>query len=182
VTPPADRRAWVVATVALALTLAPPGGVLANSREAEVKAAYVYKLASFVRWPPAAYSSATMPTTLCVSGRGDILADLTRMAKGQRADDRALVVVGMAPGSKTALGCNALYLGVGGKWASQLVQSLGSAPVLTISDREAGSEGGVIELVDHGDTVRLVIHRGEASRRGLTLSSKLLSVAEAIEP
>jgi len=172
----------VAATVVVALASGLPLRVLANSREAEVKAAYVYKLASFVRWPPTAFASAATPTTLCVSGRRDVLADLTQMVKGQRADDRALVVVAVPPGSKTAPGCQALYLGEGGRSAGQLIQSLGSAPVLTISDRGAGSEGGVIELVDHGDTVRLVIHRAEASRRGLTLSSKLLSVAEAVEP
>jgi hypothetical protein len=57
-----------------------------------------------------------------------------------------------------------------------------NGPVLTISDRSAGSSGGLVELVTRGDAVRFVIHRGEAERRRLALSSKLLAVAEAVEP
>ncbi len=178
--PRARRRAWVVASFVLAL--AQSDMAMADTREADVKAAYVYKLASFVKWPPAAYDSPAAPTTLCVAGRGDILAALARIASGQRADNRPLIVLALPPGSSTAAGCHALYLGEGGKWAGQLIQAMAHAPVLIISDRGAGSSGGVIELVDRGDTIRLVVHRGEAARHGLTLSSKLLSVAEAVEP
>jgi len=174
------RFAWLLAAALLAFGQV--DRAKADSREAEVKAAYVFKLASFVRWPPTAYDSAVAPTTLCVAGRSDVLAALGRIAKGQRAENRPLAVVGLPPGSSTAAGCQALYLGEGGKAAGRMLQALARAPVLTISDRTAGSEGGVIELVDHGDTVRLVIHRGEAVRHGLTLSSKLLAVAEAVEP
>jgi hypothetical protein len=174
------RCAWLLAAAVLAL--GQYDRARADSREAEVKAAYVFKLASFVRWPPAAYESAAAPTTLCVAGRSDVLAALGRMAKGQRADDRPLAVIGLPPGSNAATGCQALYLGEGGKATGRMLQTVARAPVLTISDRAAGSQGGVIELVDHGDMVRLVIHRGEAERHGLTLSSKLLAAAEAVEP
>jgi hypothetical protein len=179
-TPRARRCA--AAAIALVMALHPIAQVRANSREAEVKAAYIDKLAAFVSWPQGALSSAAYAATLCVEGRPDILESLTRLVKGQRLDDRPLVAMALPPHAQTASGCQVLYLGEGGKAEHQLVQSLGNAPVLTISDRDAGSDGGVIELVDHGDTVRLVVHRGEASRRGLILSSKLLVVAEGVEP
>jgi hypothetical protein len=179
-TPRARRCA--AAAIALAMALHPIAQVRANSREAEVKAAYIDKLAAFVSWPQGAAASAASSATLCVEGRPDILESLARLVKGQRLDDRPLVAMALPPHAQTASGCQVLYLGEGGKTEHQLVQSLGNAPVLTISDRGAGSDGGVIELVDHGDTVRLIVHRGEASRRGLTLSSKLLVVAEGVEP
>ena len=177
----ASRCARILAAVALVVGLGNGARLMASTREAGVKAAYVYKLVSFVRWPPAAYASAATPTTLCIAGGRDVLAALTEMVKGQRVDERPLAVVALPPDSAATAGCHVLYLGEGSRVGRQLAPALDKAPILVISDREAGRSGGAIELVDRGDTIRFVVHRADADRRGLTLSSKLLAVAEAVE-
>jgi YfiR/HmsC-like len=169
---PGDRRlrAW---SVALMLTLA-PAPASGQASEAAVKAAYLYKMAAFVTWPPNAFGSASAPFRICVLNRGDVSRPLAELARGAQAWGRP-VVVSQVASAQEASQCQILFLGDGKAALSD------SAPVLTVTERGAASPG-VVEFTMQQSHVRFVIHRAQADSRRLQISSKLLAVAAAVVP
>lgn len=155
------------------LLFAPPAP--AAPAEVQVKAAYIYKFASFVRWPDEGGSEAFR---ICVSGRSDIATVLQDLVRGQRVAGRPVTVAQVAGGrGDQARGCRILYLGRGSETANALIKATDGAPVLTVCDRSGGTRGGVIEFVLRDGRVRFAVNRSLADRRRLELNAKLIEVA-----
>lgn len=167
-------RSVVLAGLAGLLSLQ-PAPALAATAEAQVKAAYVYKLASFVRWPENA--AATDDFRLCVSGRRDVAGVLQELVRGQRIGGQSVAVVQLDAAGEQARSCRVLFVGRAGATATGLLERTETAPVLTICDRTTGSRGCVIEFVSQGGKVRFTLDRARAERRRLELSAKLMDVA-----
>jgi hypothetical protein len=150
----------------------------AATPEAEVKAAYLYKLASFVRWPAGGGGS----FKFCVAGRDDVAGVLQQLVRGQQVDGRALSVAQLGAGqADQAKSCQVLYVGRGSETARALLAATRGLPVLTVGDRNSGTAGGVVDFLIRNGHVRLAIDRGDAGARHLELSSKLLDVAVAVD-
>jgi hypothetical protein len=66
--------------------------------------------------------------------------------------------------------------------AQALLEATANSPVLTVTDHDAGTSGGVIEFMVQGGKVRLAVDRNEAAAHMLELSSKLLDVAAQVVP
>jgi len=168
--------AWLGLFGAAAFFLASPLG--AATPEAQVKAAYLYKMASFVRWPDGAATSAFR---ICVAGRPDIAGVVEQLAGNQLIEGRRIAVTRLgASAADQARNCQVLFVGRGGELARRLMAGTGRAPVLIVTDRANGTRGGAIEFVVQDGRVRFLIHRGEAEARTLELSSKLLDVAAEV--
>jgi hypothetical protein len=165
-------RLILTSLLALSATSAP-----AATPEAEVKAAYIYKLASFVRWPDAGEGGAFK---LCVAGRSDVAGVLGQLVRGQQVAGRPVTVEQLtAAQPDRARSCQVLFLGRGG--AQALFSATRGLPVLTVGDRNNGSRGGVVDFLLRDGRVRLAIDRGAANAQHLELSSKLLDVAAVVE-
>lgn len=168
---------WVPA-ILLAASAAP---AFAATPEAEVKAAYLYKLASFVRWPGEGGSDPTF--RICISGRADIAGVLAQLVRGQQVAGRAVAVRQLTSAeSSRARDCQVLFVGLGAATTRTLFAAVRGRPVLTIGDRNHGTSGGVIDFVLRDGRARLAIDRGMAHGQHLELSSKLLDVAVAVTP
>jgi hypothetical protein len=170
-------RALVLAGLGTTLLLE-PGLAAAAPSEAQVKAAYVYKLASFVRWPDGAGTADEF--RLCVSGRRDVAAVLQELVRGQRIDGQPVAVLRVeGDGGEQAKSCRVLFVGHGGQAATNLLGATEASPVLTICDRSNGTRGCVIEFVMRRGKVRFALDRARADSRRLELSAKLVDVAVA---
>lgn len=157
-----------------------PSSAHAASPEARVKAAYLYKLASFVRWPDGA---AHGQFRVCVAGSSEIAGVLEALVRGQRVSSLPVEVDEVGFGQGTSVqGCNVLFMARGQDTARGLMSAAAGQPILTVADRGGGTRGGVIDFVVRDGKVRFMIDRGLARRQGLELSSKLLSIALAVEP
>ena len=144
-----------------------------------MKAAYLYKLASFVRWPESARRGATM--RLCVAGRSDVAAVLETLVRGQRIDDKPVEILSIGAGNaEAARACHVLFLGSGPEFARRLAETTRRLPVLTVGDRNNRTGGGVIDFVERDGKVRFLVDTSAARARDLELSSKLLQVAETV--
>lgn len=172
------RQAWRTLVLAGpgALLLLGPQPAAAATTEAQVKAAYIYKLASFARWPDGAGAAGEF--RLCVNGRRDVLAVLQDLVRGQRIEGEPVSVLRLdGDGGEQAKSCRVLFVGHGGPDAANLLSATETSPVLTICDRSNGTRGCVIEFVMRDGKVRFSIDRARADRRRLELSAKLIDVA-----
>lgn len=165
----------------LALTAMAPARAHAQSLEYPVKAAFLYKFAPFVEWPPRAFEGPAGPLNLCIVGYDPFGATLDRAVDGQKVGQHPVVarridVIGAASG------CHIAYLG--GSKAQSVAEGLAAvrgAPVLTVTDQAMGSSRGAIHFVVKDNRVRFHIDDAAAARQGVTVSSKLLRLALSVK-
>lgn len=148
----------------------------AASLENPVKATYLYKFVPFVEWPSAAFNSPSHPVVLCILEGDPFRAVLNQAVRGQKIGARSIVVRRLAKAEK-AVGCHVLYLSrPHSPRAGEALQDARGAPVLTVTDGAEGA-GGIVNFVLRDNRVRFMIDTRAAAENGLTISSKLLSLA-----
>jgi len=167
--------------IAVGVALACPVAAQAQeSLEIAVKAAYLYKLAPFVDWPAAATHSAGAPFTVCVVGDDPFGPVLDRAVAGQKVGDRPIGVRRLATAAHDSP-CDIAFLG--GSRAQSVKDELSvlhGAPVLTVTD--GGTATGIVDFALTQGRVRFRVDDQAAAEDGLTISSKLLSLAVSVRP
>jgi len=170
-----SRRVFGV--VCLIAALAFPAAAGTSTLETSVKATYLYKFAPFVIWPD---SDPAKPFTICVVGADPFGTVLDEAVAGQAYAQRPFQVARMDAISRQS-GCDIAYLG--GSRAQPIeaaLQTLQGTPVLTVTDE--GAPDGIIAFRLTGGHVRFRVDESAAADGGLTISSKLLSLALAVKP
>ena len=166
--------------LALALLVLTGAAGVARAQESQtaVKAAYLYKFAPFVEWPAGHPTGASF--TVCVVGSDPFGSVLDRAVAGQSVGDRPVVVRRLAIAAHDSP-CDIAFLG--GSRAQGVKEALGvlhGAPVLTVTDGSAAP--GVVDFALAQGRVRFRIDDQTAADCGLTISSKLLSLAVSVRP
>jgi len=155
------------------------GSLLAQTAgEYELKAAFLYKFASFVVWPAA---SGTRPLCIGVVGRDPFGPNLERIVKGQIANGRSFRIRRFkAP--EDVYGCEIVFISSSERRRlPSILDKLKGEPVLTVGDvPEFCESGGIVAFQLVGDRIHLTINLEAAERSNLQLSSKLLSLASVI--
>jgi hypothetical protein len=146
-----------------------------------LKAAFLYNFAKFTEWPADALAPAQR-LSLCVVGDNLVADAVEQVIKGRLVEGHELTVQILKPDGPLR-SCHLLYIGgLDAKGARQLLGTLGSAPVLTVSDGDKFAEsGGVAQLILENNRMRFAINVVAAQRVRLQLSSKLLSLATIIK-
>ena len=170
--------------VALALICAivPPlyGEVSDDSLEFQVKAVFLLNFTKFIEWPPTVFGSPDSPVSICILGEDPFGSVLDRIVAGEVVNGRHVTTqrIKRAP---PAQACQIVFAGGTAKDALKTLSGLGPG-VLTVGDGEAfARDGGMIAFVIENRRVRFDINQTAAEKAGLKLSSKLLSVARAVE-
>lgn len=174
-------RRGLGAAAGVALGLA--GGPVAaqGALEYAVKAAYLYKFAPFVVWPPGAFPSPTSPFTVCVSGEDPFGPLLEEAVRGQSVVGRRVVVRRLLQVSGDP-GCQVLYVGRSTSQPPALVlRMVRNLPVLTVTDEAQGVSGGIVQFVLRNGHVRFALDADQARASGLGLSSKLMALAVSVK-
>jgi hypothetical protein len=154
-----------------------PAAVQADDAlEYAVKATYLYKLAAFVAWPPAALQPNSF--AICVVGDDPFGAVLDQAVAGQTVQQRPAVVRRYRTITANP-GCQLMYVaGSGDQPVAKVLAAVRGAPVLTVTDgRTDADAAGMINFVLQDGYVRFEIDPRMASQSGLNISSKLLSLA-----
>ena len=161
---------------------APSASSVAPDSERDVKAAFLYNFAKFVEWPPETFADAASPMVLCVLDDEPLGASLRATVKGEKLNERRLVVRLLRDPQATQ-GCHVLFVGAEKGRLPEILASLRGAGVLTVGG--AGDfldRGGMIRLFLEQNRVRFDINLDAAEQSHLKLSSKLLRLARAINP
>lgn len=177
----------VRAVLALPIVLASPAGAQtpaqqltqAQVTEYALKAAFLYKFAPFVEWPPRAFPLPSTPLTICIAGSDPFGPLADQAMSGQEFGPRGATLRRIASAEAGSGSCHVMFIGPNGGSPS----ALRGHSVLTITDGDrSADEKGVIHFVIRGNRVRFEIDDRAAQQGGLTISSKLLSLAESVRP
>lgn len=157
----------------------------AKASEAQVKAVFLFNFAQFVEWPPEAVPDSQAPLVIGILGDDPFGDFLDATVRGERRGARPFVVQRYQR-VEDITRCDILFLsrsGGGGDRPEDILARLKNRPILTVSDADRFAErGGMIRFVTDRGRVRLQINPVPAEAAHLTISSKLLRVAEVITP
>jgi len=176
------RRLTLLVAFQLLVASAWASGGGTSDIEYQIKAAYLYKFASYVEWPPAVFSDANTPITIGVMGAGDIATELSNVKSGVSVNGRTVQVRLLKPGDSLT-GVQILFIGrqESGRLKT-LLDSIQSQPVLTVTEwAGAIGAGSVINFVPIDERIRFEVSTASAERSGLKISARLLGVAQRVE-
>jgi hypothetical protein len=148
-----------------------------SSLEYTVKAAYLARFAPFINWPAGAFASPNAPLNICVLGPDPFGADLDKAVAGQKDGDHPLAVRRMETLLPETI-CQILFIH-DAYLADEALEALGSRPVMTVTDSGMRMHG-IISFIVIDNHVRFDIDDDAARRVGLSISSKLLTLAHAV--
>jgi hypothetical protein len=170
-------------TIALALCAARPARADSESSltEYQVEAAFLYHFAKYVTWPPQAFANPDDPILIGVLGDDPFGDDLVQTVRREKpVQGRSLRIVrGRNPAELAR--CHILFISA--SEAPRLKQHLEAlarahSTALTVGEsKDFLDVGGAIRFVVEKNKVRFEIAARAAERAGLSLSSKLLSLA-----
>lgn len=167
----------------LGLLLAAVTNAQPSLDEAVVKVYYTYNFGKFVDWPASQLAGPTL--NLCVLGEDAFGAAAQQALADRSVKGLPLRVMTYQRGliSPDALDqCHILYISQSERSRiGAIVRAVGDLPILTVSDVERFSRrGGMITLVRSGSRIRFRINIDAVRRAGLSVSSKLLELAETV--
>jgi hypothetical protein len=150
----------------------------APATEYEVKAAYLYYLATFIEWPEGAFDAPDAPFSVCVLGEDPFGPVLDATLAGKTVHARRLAVRRLA--SLPADGrCHLLFVSTSEQERlPRILNGLPDAGVLTVGEmRRFVERGGHVVLRLEERRVRFSINVEAAQRAGLRISAQLLKLA-----
>jgi prepilin-type processing-associated H-X9-DG protein len=173
-----------VLCLATAVLLPAPAHAQASdpeTAERQVKAAYVSKFASYVEWPPPAFTTMDAPVNIGVLGDDSMAAYISQLVAGRMVNGRPVKVHTLSADSPVA-GLHILF--VGRSLNPQLHQVLASArslPLLTVTEAEdALAHGSMINFVMVDGRVRFEVSQKAAQPHNVRISARLLAAATRV--
>lgn len=145
---------------------------------AAIEAAYLTKFPPFVDWPDGREERTAL--TLCILD-DDQVFDLTETAAKKILPPAHTEIVRRLESPARILGCDMLFIGPAGTGTGAILAAGANEPMLTITAEESEGRKGIINFVVKDDRLRFEIDDAEAARRGLRISSKLLSLAVSVK-
>ena len=160
------------------------GAVAADSpSEYQVKAVFLFNFSRFVDWPEQAFKSPTDPFTIGVLGADPFGPRLDEAVRGEHIGGHALTVRRFDSADQVD-DCQILFIDRSqAPQLDQILKVLKHRGTLTVSEIEGSAQRGVmVEFVTESNRIRLKINADAAHAAGLSISSKLLRLADIVGP
>jgi len=158
----------------------PSFGQAAEFTADAVKAAFLYRFASYVEWPDDV--PATGPFVIAVGGEDKVSEHLRRLVRGKTVRGRPVEVRYVARVNELD-DIRILYVGPKAFARTRALREAALVkPILIVTDVEHGLDGGgVINFTEIDRNVKFEISLVAADRSRLRIDSALLSVAARVE-
>jgi len=169
----------------------------AQSREYQIKAAFLYNFINFVDWPEEKFADTNEPIIIGIIGE-DPFGDVFEPIKNKKVEGRGIVIkqfksfeeLKKSSGEDNAESCrkiealrkcHLLFICAEEKNFKEIINSVRDHNVLTVGDMEGFLEsGGIINFLMEERKVRFEINVAAAKRAGLKMRSKLLRLAKRV--
>jgi hypothetical protein len=159
------------------------GEAQAQSKEYQLKAAFLFNFAQFVQWPAASFTDGDAPFCIGILGEDPFGAALEETIQGETINNRRLRVQ-RGRNFEDLQGCQLIFVSKSEEGhLAEIFSKLDSKPILTVSDIDSFAQnGGVIDFYLQEGKVRFEINPDSAHRVGLRVSSQLLNLGKIIGP
>jgi hypothetical protein len=167
---------------AMALAGAPQRPEATPSVEYQVKAGFLFNFAKFVQWPAGVFSAPDSPIVVGILGDDPFGPFLDQVAQAEPVGQRKVVIKRITR-PEDASQCHILFVprSVSGP-SAVILAGLRAKSVLTVGETDRFLEqGGIINLVIDKGKVRFEINLDAAKEARLTVSSKLLKLAQKVQ-
>jgi len=153
------------------------------SHEYEVKAVFLFNFGQFVTWPAEAFPTPETPLVIGILGPDPFGQTLDKVVKGERLQNRKVEIQRYESVDQIKL-CHVLFISRrSARRLPDLLRELGERPILTVSEAaDFVFEGGMIRMYIEKGKVRLRINPANVRAAHLSVSSRLLNVAEVVTP
>jgi hypothetical protein len=148
--------------------------------EYELKAALIYKVGKFVRWPEGTFAVAGGTLRVCVAGNDDFGASIDSLA-GRKLLGQ-IIAIERLPNGESAKACHVVFVSRSERERlPALLSTIARDPVLTISDIDGfAAQGGIVGLVTTASKIHFEINSAASRRAGLEIGAQLLQLATLI--
>lgn len=176
-------RSRIRAAIGILLTVggAALGSEGTDSREYQIKAAFLYNFTRFVEWPASSFADADSPIVIGAYCADPFTQVLREIVSGRTVNGRSIVVQHLqAPAAAQAT--HVTFICADSDALSAYVEAaVRIYPVLTVGETAAAAEQGVIiKFGLEADRVRFEINAAAAERAGLKVSAQLQKLATAV--
>ena len=176
----------LAAAILLALAVSPclarvPASETETPLEYQIKAAFIYNFTGFVEWPPETSPRTSRPLTIGVLGK-DPFGDALDLAIKGKAVHGSNILIRRFARIEDLDRCDLLFISRDMlDRLDVILKRIVGQHVLTVAEEHARLQDDVvITLLISDNKVRFEINRDAAEAEGLTISSKLLSLAQAV--
>ena len=153
----------------------------ARATDYQVKAVFLFNFAQFVDWPPEAFPDSQAPLVIGILGHDPFGTYLDETVRGEKVANRPLEVRRYQTLEEIG-SCHVLFISQSEK--DRLVKDLAGLKkrnVLTVGDAESFARlGGMVRFVTEKNRVRLAVNVDAVKAANLTMSSKLLRLADIV--
>ena len=195
-------KAYIFAALMAALLMVPMAqkaqADAAQSKEYQIKAAFLYQFIKFVDWPDEKNTDSNEPIIIGIIGK-DSFGNNINLIKDKKVNNRKLVVKLFQGFDKTNKSegkdkprvhkeivtirkCHLLFICSSEKenlW--EIIKGLEGSDVLTVGDMNGFLEsGGIINLIKEEKNIRFEINNTAAIKAGLKIRSQLLRLAKRV--
>jgi hypothetical protein len=153
------------------------------SKEYQIKAVCLFNFAQFVKWPSGAFVNADTPFRIGILGNDPFGTFLDETVRGEKVDGHPLVIE-RYKNVEDAKDCQILFISQSEKEKIEsILTDLKGRNILTVGDMEGfNKSGGVIRFFMQENKIHLMVNLKAAKNDRLSISSKVLRLAEIVEP
>ena len=152
-------------------------------REYKLKAVYLYKFATYVKWPKRTFEDASSPFVIGILGPDPVGPDLRRIAKVKKIDGRRIEVRNYRQADKIR-DCHILFMSRALKNETQqaTIKLLSKRNILFVGETpDFLKHGGVCDFVIHENRVLVYISKSAYESENLEISAQLLRIATVLK-
>jgi hypothetical protein len=162
----------------LLLTAQPFYAQTKTPAEFQVKAAFLFNFTRFIEWPETAFSSSGAPFVIGIIGKDPYGAYLDEIVKGEKIADHPIIIKHFSKISEIQ-NCQILFISATESLRmKEILSTVSGRSILSVGDTDNFvKSGGIVRLFTEQNRIRLEINNESVKASGLSISSKLLSVA-----
>jgi hypothetical protein len=153
------------------------------SKEYQLKAVFLWRLAQFTQWPADVFAQASDPIVICVAGDNPFGDALEAAVRGETAQGRPLAVQ-YSRGVDQMKACHIVYLTPpAARQPKEISAALAGRSILTVSDTEPTPRAynPMIRFLTENNKVKLLVNLKAVTAARLVLDPRLLRAAGIAE-
>jgi hypothetical protein len=147
--------------------------------ESSVKAAFLYKFAGYIDWPPSGFAGPGAPFVIGVMRDESVASALARLVPGRSVGSHPVVVREMKPG-EAPRGVHLLLVGGEDPDPATIRAAAGHGTLVVTESPRGLAAGSAINFVIANDHVGFEVSVEAAQRSGHRISARMLSVARRV--